>query len=186
MSLIGLPTEVLELILRKTFMRNYNVLRLEIVCKNFKQIMNKYYDRFKAEDFVCKGCNYKPYTNSCISKCKNCPYDNFLHNKECETPKLITGGYNTVEFKRCDKCGRSCDDHAPTCKFGAIKVRGIKNFCHMCLYFGYDKNSCLNCGLEFMSISEKYCLTCLPKIKPNYRVRPEYKQILPTDEPFCY
>lgn len=50
------------------------------------------------------------------------------------------------------------------------------------------KRECINCALEFMSSysgKNVYCLQCLPFFRPDIEIKPEWKQILDTDEPFC-
>lgn len=188
-TILDLPIDVLGIILRKTFVTNWQAIKLEIVCKNFKEAMNKYQDRSKQEDFVCKGCYHKSYSIVKVNKCKNCPYDDFSHDGNCKTLKLRTGGYYTTEIKKCISCGQFCNKHKSSCEYGEIKVRGICGFCCSCLSYKLGMYECNECGLEFMSPfkgKEPYCLKCLPKVKPKFKINPEWREILLTDEPFCY
>lgn len=188
-SLTDLPVEVLELILRKTFLKdgNYKSMKLELVCRNFKLAMDKYYDRSSKIDFVCKGCYHKDFCLKEILKCENCPYIEFSHDDNCKTKKLRSG-YKKEYVKKCNECDSLDGKHKENCKYGMIRVRGIKGFCPSCLC-RLKVKECTDCGLEFMSLfegKESYCLSCFPIFRPKIKINPEWKDILSTDEPFCY
>jgi len=190
MSFADFPIEVVENILRRIFVKNSEAIKLEIVCKSFKEAMDKYYDRTKLEDFVCKSCYEKSYSTVEVIKCKNCPFNKFSHDSNCKTKQLrLGGGYNIVNFKKCFSCQEFCDKHKLECENGKLKVRGICGFCIGCLSYKLNKRECVDCGLEFMTIFEgknAYCLSCLPKAKPKIKINPEWKEVLLTDEPSCY
>ena len=190
-SFTDLPVDVLELILRKTFLKdgNYKPMKLELVCNKFKEVMDKYYDRCSKTDFVCKGCYSKYFCLNKVLKCENCPYIDFSHSDNCKTKKMRRGGgYKQEYVKKCNECDYLDNKHKKNCKYGKIKVRGIKGFCPSCLC-DLTVKECTECGLEFMSLfkgKESYCLSCLPICRPKIKINPEWKEILSTDEPFCY
>lgn len=178
MSLLELPGEIIEIIIKKTFINNPFIL--EIVCKTFKNILDKYFDRGKMEDFMCKSCNEKSYSICESGSWMDC---------ECHIKGCKTRVYKITECMHCNFCGENCDIHNPIiCENAQIRVRGICGFCYDCL-FNINKYECLRCGLEFMSTDkelEPFCQQCLPIFRSYPIINPERKQILPTDEPFCY
>jgi hypothetical protein len=189
MSILDLPTEVLSVILRKTFVGNMTCMRLENVCKNFKEVMNTFYDRCKKEDFVCKSCVDKSYTFILKFRCNECPYEKCQHSNDCMGPKLIL---TESTHKICNSCNWLCTKHKPKCMYGIMCIRGILGFCNKCLY-NLSKKECVQRGLEIMTTykgNNTYCIPCLrifkPKTKELSKVSSDYKDIFPTDEPFCY
>lgn len=158
-----LSPEIVEIIVRKSFVSNLCVHELFTVSKTFATIMDKYTSKCKMENFTCKGCYYKAYEPD---------YDD--HNK---FPSI-----------RCNRCHYIWDDDHSFCDFGNVKVRGLSGFCRRCL-LKMRKRECISCKFEFVAIrrgKNAYCLKCLPLFRPYIEIEPERKEVLPTDEPFCY
>lgn len=171
-TFVSLPNEVVELIIKKCFYDNFTLQTLNIVCKTITKIFDKYADKTKKEDFICKECYHESFSKTMFLK-----YDE------------QTGRSSYITVKICSSCNIYCGNHNIRCNYGLIKIRGIKGFCIYCLSYAIEKLECKNCGLEFMSSysgKNPYCLKCLSKFKPEMKISPEWKQILPIDEPFCY
>jgi hypothetical protein len=184
MSFSSFPVDVVGLILRPTFVGNdkFQSMKLELVCKSFKEAMDKYYDKCTIVGFVCKGCNRENFTWKKVLKCENCPYTEFSHDNNCKTKRMRKGGYKTEFVKKCKECGGLEDKHEKNCKNGVKKIRGIQGFCPYCLC-NLKVKECRKCSFEFMSTLSSnflHCISCMPT--QNLKCR----NILPTDEPFCY
>lgn len=202
MSFQNLPEDIQRIIVRKCLLQK-NSPRLSVVCKLFHETIKEYYTIASLNEFVCRSCEKTHIECLKAQVCSSCRcISDYYSRKPKHYPKCksLIARDCQIAANQCTKCkgfgyagsctlgGKPVINHNKNCDFHEKRVRGICGICIKCLP-RLNCRECGNCGLEFMTPykgTTAYCHTCLPEFNNNFTINPEWKEILPTEEPFCF
>jgi len=124
MSFSDLPSEIVEMIIRKTFIKNITLRELRNVSKQFRNIIYKYFDISTYENYR----SYRSTRSKTHRICRKCDRSCTNHINGCPCAKILIRGIKGI----CYKClsynifKHKCE----ICKIEFMSTAGKSLYCY--------------------------------------------------------